>query len=322
MIKQTILAILLLAAPAVAAVKDEDIAAYRALTALDARLATVGYRLAAANTPFCKTLARNPGWVLHGIGQYEDADTALAAFGFDYNGVSIAALVPNGPAAKAGLEADDDITSLRDSRWDQRMHVLPRSTKDEVDNFRQALVEKWAGGRPVELSFRNASGARSLAFAPPLICASDFWVDTRGKLDAGADGDRVRVTSAMMEYVTDDNELAAVVGHELSHNLLGHRVLLDQIKRGKTKAILATEIEADRLSVWLMANAGHDPAAALRFWERYGRQYGLGPFTDGTHQRWKQRVAVMQAEIDLIQMTEAKDGLRDPPLLQAYRNQQ
>jgi beta-barrel assembly-enhancing protease len=320
--RRVVLAILLLATPADAAPKAEDIAAYRALTVLDARLATVGYRLAAANTPFCKILARNPGWVLHGIGQYEDAETARAAFGFDYESISIAALVPGGPTAKAGLQVGDDITNLRDSRWDSRMHVLPRATKDEAENFRQTLADKWARELPVELSVANTGGTRSLAFTPPPICASDFWVDTRTKLDAGADGERVRVTSAMMGYVADDQELAAVVAHELSHNLLAHRKRLDGLKSGKAKATLATEVEADRLSVWLMANAGYDSKAALRFWERYGKQHGLGIFTDGTHHRWKKRVAIMQAEIDLITKTPAKDGLRDPPLLAAFRNQQ
>ena len=74
-------------------------------------------------------------------------------------------------------------------------------------------------------------------------------------------------------------------------------------------------IEADRLSVWLMANARYDPKAALTFWQRYGRQYGQGIFTEGTHLRWQKRVAIMQAEIDLMAKTERKDGLLPPPLL-------
>jgi hypothetical protein len=316
------LAIVLLASPVAATPKAEDVAAYQALTALDARVGTIGYRLAAANTPFCAMKAPNPGWVLHGIGQYEDAETARAAFGFKLGSISIAALVPGGPAAKAGLLVGDDLIDLPGSRWDQRMHVLPSPTKDEAELVRKAMVDMWRPNPMVSMTFGNAVREKKLNFAPPVICASDFWVDTKTKVDAGADGERVRLTSAMVEFVANDDELAAVIAHELAHNLLGHRARLDGVKRGKTRSIRATEVEADQLSVWLMVNAGYDPIAALQFNERYGRKYALGIFSDGTHLRWKKRVEILQSEIDLINITEAKEGLRDPPLLMAFRNQQ
>jgi predicted Zn-dependent protease len=53
---------------------------------------------------------------------------------------------------------------------------------------------------------------------------------------------------------------------------------IEAAKSGKTKVIKATEAEADRLSVWLMANAGYDPEAAISFWERYGKATGPGHF--------------------------------------------
>jgi beta-barrel assembly-enhancing protease len=314
--------LVLLAAPALAAPKAEDIAAYRALAAMDGRVATIGYRLAAANTPFCRLKARNPGWVLNGIAQFEDTETAAAAFGFGRWQATIVALVPNGPAAKAGLSMGDEMISLPGTRWDQRLHVLPFPNEQNMEDLRETLQAMWAEKGFVEIEMEVGKTWKTLNFAPPEICASDFWVDTKTKVDAGADGDRVRVTSGLVEYVANDDELAAVIAHELSHNILGHRARLNGLKKGKTKAILATEIEADRLSVWLMANAGYNPNAALSFAERFGRKYGLGIFSDGTHPRWKKRVATMQAEIDLIAATPATNSLRDPPLLAAHRYQQ
>jgi beta-barrel assembly-enhancing protease len=314
--------LVLLAAPALSAPKAEDIAAYRALAAMDGRVATIGYRLAAANTPFCRLKARNPGWVLNGIAQFEDTETAAAAFGFGRWQATIVALVPNGPAAKAGLSMGDEMISLPGTRWDQRLHVLPFPNEQNMEDLRETLQAMWAEKGFVEIEMEVGKTWKTLNFAPPEICASDFWVDTKTKVDAGADGDRVRVTSGLVEYVANDDELAAVIAHELSHNILGHRARLNGLKKGKTKAILATEIEADRLSVWLMANAGYNPNAALSFAERFGRKYGLGIFSDGTHPRWKKRVATMQAEIDLIAATPATNSLRDPPLLAAHRYQQ
>ncbi len=320
--KRLVLTLAFAAMPALAAPSAEDIAGYRALTALDARVATVGYQLAAANSRFCKEKVRNPGWVLHGIGQYPDVKIARAAFGFSRWPVNIAAIVPGGPADRLGLSAGDSMVSLNGTRWDQRMQAVPFADKDGMEDLRLTLERMWAEKGSVEVVFESKREAKILQFAPPQVCASDFWVDTRSRLDAGADGSRVRVTSALVEYVADDDELAAVIAHELSHNLLGHRARLDKIKKGKTKAILATEEEADRLSVWLMTNAGYDAKAALRFWERYGRRQGLDIFAEATHHPWKKRVAMMQAEIDLIVSIAPSEGLRDPPLLQAYRYQQ
>jgi beta-barrel assembly-enhancing protease len=316
-----LLVAVMLTAPAVArsAPSEADISAYRALVVQDARLATTGFRLAKANAAFCKFTQRNPGWVLHSYRAYPDREIAQAAFAFP-TPVSLSVVVPGGPADAAGLKAGDGLQDMgRDIFWGGELKKH-RPSSELVDTISLRLKELFSGPGPVALSFRTPLGAeKQVKLDPPPICASGFWVDTQSKLDAGADGDKVRVTSAMMDYVADDQELAAVVAHELSHNLLGHRARLDQIKRDKTKAVLATEIEADRLSVWLMANAGYDPGAALRFWERYGRRFII---MDRSHPNWKSRIASMQVEIDLIAKAQPTDSLRDPPLLQAYRDQQ
>jgi beta-barrel assembly-enhancing protease len=312
------LAAVFLAAAQVAAAPD-DVAAYRALIMLDARVATIGYRLAAANAEFCQQKGRNPGWVLHGIGQYPDQKLAQSVFQFGATGIAISAVVPNGPAVNAGLAAGDSLVNLANSPWDRTGAAVAGSDEKAMEQLRVTLNDMWRRQNNVTIEFSGLTGPKSLKFAPPEICASDFWVDTKSKLDAGADGDRVRLTAPMVEYVPNDNELAAVIAHELSHNILGHRQRLDRVKKGKTQAVLATEVEADQLSVWLMANAGYDPKAAARFWRRYGQQYGAGIFTAGTHYRWKKRVAILQAQIDMIAATPMNNGLRPPPLLTAVQ---
>ena len=57
-----------------------------------------------------------------------------------------------------------------------------------------------------------------------------------------------------------------------------------------------TEVEADRLSVWLLAGAGYDPAAAGRFWTAFGQRKGRPLFQAGTHPGWRDRVASLEAE--------------------------
>ena len=310
----TVIATMLSAVSVDAAPDAAEISAYRALIAQDLRLATTGYRLAFANRAFCAKKERNPGWVIHDVAQYSDMELAFAAFAFE-EPVAVAAVVPSGPAALAGVNPGDGLAAIGEESLD-----LPDEAKEQP-TYKRVMVVKALASRSLAASgqlpltlLRNQQSI-AITLEPPLVCASDFQVDTNNKLDAGANGSIVRVTSAMMGYVADDGELAAVVAHELAHNLLSHRQRLSGVKRRKMQAVLATEIEADRLSVWLMANAGYDPTASLRFWERYGKQHGLGIFTEGTHLRWKKRVAIMQAEIDVILRTEKTEGLLPPPLL-------
>lgn len=296
-----------------AAPAQDQIAAYRILVQQDLRLATVSHRIASANAPFCKRLERNPGWVLHDERQYPDRETARAAFALKLP-ISVAAVVPAGTADKASIEAGDGLAGMNDGIWVWNQEVMHKQSAKRIEGVQSEIRKAFTEG-PVELEVESSQGPRRVVLDPPLSCASRFWVDARSNLDAGADGEGVRITEGLMAFVgADDDELAAVVAHELAHNLLAHRERLSKTKR-RTKEILATEIEADRLSVWLMANAGYDPKAALRFAERYGRKTGLGIFSAGTHLRWKNRVKVMQAEIDLMALAPRQDGLLPPPLL-------
>ena len=307
--------ILLLFGAAIPATATPDqIAAYRALVAQDLRLATIGYRLASANAAYCQRRERNPGWAMHDEQQYPDRDVARAAFGLR-TPIAVSAVVPGGPADRLGIKAGDGVIALNDAVFNIRTDLRHKPSAERMEKIQKALREAMAANGAIRLTLETAEGQKQITFEPPAICASRFWVDARSKLDAGADGDGVRVTDGLMTFTaSDDAELAAVVAHELSHNLLGHRERLNAAKR-RTSEILATEIEADRLSVWLMANAGYDPNAALRFAERYGRKTGLGIFSEGTHLRWKNRVKVMRGEIDLMQNAKKQNGLLPPPLL-------
>ncbi|MEP7348554.1 MAG: M48 family metallopeptidase [Sphingorhabdus sp.] len=300
--------------------KAEEVTAYRALVGEDQRLANVAHRLARANAPFCASTEQSLGWMLHDIAQYPDPEVARAAFGFALP-IQISAVADDSAASRAGLRVDDALVQIDADNGHVRFNK-PSNPSYALDYKRMELLliglDALLANNPkgdVTITYLRDGTQASARVQPVAECASDFQIDTKDGLDAGADGERVRVTIGLVRYAIDDAELAAVVAHEISHNLLSHRARLDGLKRGKTKALLATEIEADRLSVWLMANAGYDPKAALRFWERYGRKTGLGIFSDGTHLRWKNRVKVMQAEIDLMAKTEKRDGLLPPPLL-------
>jgi hypothetical protein len=310
-----LLAMLLLSGGSMAAAEVQSGASAESLAAmraLDQRVAAIGHRLAVANFDWCAERAWLPGFVLHDLSQYgaEYRPAAIRAFGLDA-GPGVLALVPGGPAERAGLRTDDILLALDGA-------PVPRGAPDRNGSFAQmerilaALDAAFADGRAV-LAVQRAGARLSVAVEAVRGCATRFQLVPGGRMNAQADGIYVQVTTALAQYTSDEGELAAVLAHEFAHNVLGHRVRLNQagVQRGllanfgmNARRIRETEVEADRLSVWLMARAGYEPEAASRFWERFGRR-GLNFFGSPTHPNWRLRVQSFQTEIAKLRAAQA-----------------
>jgi predicted Zn-dependent protease len=123
-----------------------------------------------------------------------------------------------------------------------------------------------------------------------------------------------------------DDELAQVMGHEISHALANHTAERMSIAMATSVGVLAvgvasdkpgitmagaaaaaglaitlpnsrtSETEADRIGIELAAKAGYDPRAAATLWEKMGKVGGKGPpqFLS-THPAPQNRQATLQA---------------------------
>lgn len=309
---------------ALAAPTQSEIAAHKALLAQDLRLAIIGHRLTMGNAEFCDDKEARTGIIWHDLAQYPDAETAKASFGFEMP-ISAASVVPNSAAAKAGVQAGDGVITISGRPWSI---FTPNGFKPEKGGYARLAAFKMAQKQHLENDgnfqlFLRRAGQGVYADIPAEIgCASDFQIDTGGGKNAGANGHMVTISLKLSYLVKEEDLLAAVVAHELAHNILRHRAYLDaiKVKRGigrmfgkSKKNIRATEIEADRLSVWLLANAGYDPQSAIDFWKKYGRKLGKGIFSAGTHLRWKKRVAILEQEIAEMAQMPTMNGKRPFP---------
>lgn len=309
------------------AIESEAVLALKALQLLDQRIHTAGYRLAFANAEFCGETVPNLGLLLHDIDQYGDTATARFAHGFASD-IAVNAIAPDSPADTAGMKVGDGIIAVDGMRVEDIV-VDEEKLADEQPAYRRiatinALLAQAAADGSAKLSIVRGGLQQDIEVAAKQTCPSQFQIRVSEDRDASADGKMVSISSTLAEYVLDDGELAAIAAHELAHNLLKHRERLDEqgVNRGffgqfgkSAGRIKATEIEADRLSVWLMANAGYDPQAAIRFWTRYGEQYDKGIFSASTHYRWKKRVELFEEEIAKMAVNGSVNGKYAPPLL-------
>ncbi|MGA0287455.1 MAG: M48 family metallopeptidase [Phycisphaerales bacterium] len=124
-------------------------------------------------------------------------------------------------------------------------------------------------------------------------------------------GGKCGVNLGLLEFVENDDELAVVIGHEIAHALASHGA--ERLSRDAVAGILAElalgeidpglrfaieqaygvgvslpfsrdhEREADRLGLFLAAEAGYDPRAAVSLWRRMAADGGQGPEWLSTH---------------------------------------
>lgn len=246
--------------------------------------------------------------------------------------LSINTIAPGSPAAAAGLVVGDGLIAINGMPV-ENIVIDEKNLVDEKPEYRRIATIKTAmiqaaGNGSINLTTERGGLQQDITVIPARTCPSQFQIRVSKKREASADGKMVSISSTLAEYIMNDGELAAIAAHELAHNLLKHRDRLNaqKVNRGffgqfgkSAKRIKAAEIEADRLSVWLMANAGYDPQAAIRFWTRYGKQHGKEIFSASTHYRWKKRVKLFEEEIAKMQQIEALDGKYALPLLTASK---
>ena len=278
------------------------------LHAQDQAVERVGYRLITANADLCPDGA-DAGFSVHTLEQYGPDYRAAAArlFGLG-DPPGVLAVAPGSAAAAAGLREGDALLEI-----DGRALPLTVPAGRRADFARtaavQARIQAALKTSELRLTVLRAGAQVELLLHPAAACASIFQVAPDSRLTGGADGDYVQVSSELASLAVSDDELAGLLGHELAHNVLGHPARLDalHVARGllsflgrNARLIRASEREADRLGVYLLARAGYRPEQAIGFWI-HARDAARGGIGDPTHPSWAERLALVRAEADRIE---------------------
>jgi Zn-dependent protease with chaperone function len=237
--------------------------------------------------------------------------------------VAIEGVIPGSPAAQAGLRPDDSV--VRIGSVDIAASVGKPGTTQRLVAV-QLAVAKLAPSAPIEVQAIRDGSPLTVTVQPIPACRSRFELELADDFGASADGSMVQVSSKLLDTYRGDRA-AAAIAHEFSHNILHHRVRLEA--RGVTFGMLSgfggsvkyfrqTELQADILSVSLLANAGYPSKAAADFWRDFGSKHAGSIFNSRSHPHWRDRVATLDAESARIETDPARPHI---PSLIAERDQ-
>jgi predicted Zn-dependent protease len=172
----------------------------------------------------------------------------------------------------------------------------------------EAMIEEQLRLGPAQLSVLREGRRLDLQLDSRPACPARVRLARSRQPNAFANGRYAIVTTQVMAFTRSDDELAIIVAHEVAHNILEHKQKLDEqgVPKGLFRRfgknagrIRATEEEADRLGVQLLAAAGYDTAAIIPFWRRFYARYD-SPQLFRTHPGLKAREKLIGEELARI----------------------
>lgn len=273
------------------------------------QLSRVAWRVRAQNAELCAEQ------VVYGVGltflelddyKKEQRDMAAEVMAVSWR-PTVFQLPPDSPAARAGLRRGDIAVSIAGRK--------PENKKQA----RELLHEAVKDGREVAIEVERQSRRLAVTLKPELLCDYPVILSDNTEVNAYADGGRILVQMGMMRFVRSDDELAAIIGHELAHNTGRHitamqrnavlgRFLVDLPVAvltgwnpnvggviGRQMYSQEFEYEADYVGLYYTARAGYDIRQVAPIWRRMALDSPRGITMGSTHPSTSRRFVALEA---------------------------
>lgn len=240
-------------------------------------------------------------------------------------GVVVIFVLPDSPVARAGINPGDLVTALNDE---------PIKDVKKLEHY----IDKLPLDQPVHLTVIKDEKEHTIKLMPEKIPLDvRFLVIDDNRVNAGATYNMVVITYGLLNFANSDEEIAAVLSHELAHIARGHVqrnvggvILREGIAAGLgvTAGILVPGIgaavqvgvsqigglftkgytrnlerEADYFGLKLMYHSDWNPDSAINFYERFAIEIP-GSMTKGyfkTHPPTSERSLRMRKTLEAIQ---------------------
>ena len=295
---------------------------------MEIRLAQIARPMWVAAAPLCGKRI-SPTFGFHYTNQHEWEGEWLRAAKELYelsDSLQLLYVEPGSPVDRAGLKAGDLLFKI--DGWD--VPTGDKATDLLVKHFNGVEIQLMTGAEtsgqeltPVVFSVLRNGRRHDLPVTPLISCDYGFYVVQDDALNAYADGRDVIIHQGMMRFARSDTELAAVVAHELAHNIMGHieaiqtnamgGMLLDFLAAGfgvNTQGAFSKiaagaysqefEAEADHVGLYIMALANYDLTDAPNFWRRMAIEHPTGIDYGVSHPTTPERFLGLENAITII----------------------
>lgn len=256
------------------------------------KIEQVSFRLMTAAADFCAS-HRTAAYGFTVANRYSfgrDMEQAAAGLGLDEH-ARVLTVVKGSPADLAGLATGDVIAGINGKSIESGA-----ASADAVSAEMAA-----AGLRGIDVSL---GGAHSRRIHVDAVTACNYPTElvNSDKVNAYADGERIRVTKGMMWFAHDNTDLAMVMAHELAHNIMGHAGTFSGLFQDKK----SREADADYVGLYIMARAGFQIEKAPGFWRRMAAAFPRMIESTSNHPLMPARFVAIRNTTREIRLREAK----------------
>ncbi len=328
MIVSAVAAVLLSSCATENAWNDSDIALetsgpakLKQLVEMQDRLEDVSGRLLIKNTDLCQRHLRNIlGFSVANKYSFSTANAALAESTLGLGDrLQVMNVIPGTGAERVGLKRGDILVNIDG-------HAAPQGNNAEQAAV-QLLSPAVAEGRTIKVTVSRGGANRTLNIPLTLSCGFYVELGQSPSVTAFSDGNRIMVTQGMLFYAKSDESLAYVIAKEMAHSVLDHPRLINNTSRAKllidnliqtppkstdTTGLKAMskkfDIDADSVSLAMLARGGYDLDGTTRFWRNMAYHFPATRKKHYTslHPEASARVSVMPQSISRIKAIERR----------------
>jgi predicted Zn-dependent protease len=312
-------------------VKQQQLA-LQAQLARERRLDDVAAPLLRAATPLCGGAVAYRAGITAANLPALPPEYATAAFALGFTDtVQVTSVAQSSPAERAGLRPGDRVLAVNG----QPLPTGRGASEELVNQLSRADAR-------VALTVRSDRTVHTVYVDREPACDYSTIVVTGDALNAFSDGKRIYVYSRMLEFASNDDELATVVSHEIAHNAMHH------IDAKKSNALVGAllgavldvaslragvntggaysrqfaelgsmvfsqdfEREADYVGLHILAASGRSLDASANFWRRMAQEHPSSISFATTHPTTAERfVRLDQERTEIASKLAAGEPLR------------